>query len=93
MVKERALKRISDCEVESEAFAERFHVVVSVFTRVVGAVDSDAEVGAYHEHADVHAEAAARAEREVLEEVRGFERAARAHLVGLQKPDVAGVDE
>ena len=35
MVKERALKRISDCEVESEAFAERFHVVVSGFRGLI----------------------------------------------------------
>ena len=65
------LEGIADGEVEGEGVAERCHVVVAAAAGVVGRVDAYAQVGAHHEDADVEAQAAAGAEREVLQEGAG----------------------
>lgn len=72
--------------MEGERFAEARHVVVSAAARVVGGVDSDAEVGAHYKHADVEAQPDAGAERYVFPESFGAERAAGARGVVLEQP-------
>lgn len=79
--------------MEGERFAEARHVVVSAAARVVGGVDSDAEVGAHYKHADVEAQSDAGAERYVFPESFGAERTAGARRIVLEKPDVTGVKE
>ena len=61
-------ERVAYGEVERQGFAERFHVVVAAFARVVGGVDADAEVAAHNEHAYVETKPDAGAQGKVAEE-------------------------
>ena len=86
-------ERVADGEVEGEGFAEATHVVVAALARVVGGVDTYAEVAADNEHADVEAQAYTGAEGEGAQESLGLERASGTHGVVFEQPYIAGVNK
>ena len=79
--------------MEGKRAAEGFHIVIASFAGIVGSMNTDAEVAAQDEHADVEAQAYAGTEGKILEKCRGLESAARSLRVFFQKPHVAGVDK
>ena len=86
-------ERVSYGEVERERVAERFHVVVSSSSGVVGEVYSYAEVAAHDEHSYVESESGSCAGGEILEECGAAEFSSRTHGIVAEQPDVARVEE
>lgn len=84
---------IADGQMEGQGVAERRHVVVAFAAGVVRGMDAYAEVGANDEDVDVEPQAGACAEREVAQERRSAQAAARTQFVVLEQPYVACVEE
>ena len=79
--------------MEGEAVLERRHVVVPFAAGVVGGVNTDTQVSAQHQHADVVAQSHTGTQGDVLEEGSAVQLATGTVGVPFQQPDVAGIDK
>ena len=86
-------ERIADSQMEAQRFFEAGDVEVTALARVVWGMNGETQVGTHNEHRHVEAQTHTSTQSQLVKEILHLQLPARAILVVLEQPDVAGIKE